>query len=294
MRSQFVVRGALDNVALVIAMNLEICFIAIFVIAFRAIAGLIISFKLTTLCRARNFSGRDTTTWRYTLNLPNPTAMSPDVLLVFKTGLRVTHFVALVVGLGAATLLDLIILRFLATKKVTRDHYHTVEFASRIVAVGLALLWASGVGFLVYYGMFDPEKLGNQKIWAKITIVGILTLNGVFIHRSVLPIIQRNVGRFLFEGLTQKQRGLLLATGVVSATSWYVPLLLGSIPQLNFVVPAWIIFAVYATLLSVGIVMTQGIARFIIPQIGMNGAAVVSSRRKKFGITQSDGAAATA
>ena len=200
------------------------------------------------------------------MDLSTLTAASPEVALALKTGLRVIHFVALVLGLGAATLLDLIILRFLAKGNVSSDHYHIVEFASKVVSVGLILLWVSGLGFLLHYGLFDPAKIGNQKIWAKMAIVAILTLNGVFIHYSVLPILRRNIGRSLFEGLSGMQRGLLLASGVVSATSWYVPLLLGSIPQLNFVVPAWIILSVYGALLSVGIGVTQGIARLIIPQ----------------------------
>ncbi len=211
------------------------------------------------------------------MDLSTLTAASPEVTLALKTGLRVTHFVGLVLGLGAATSLDLIILRFLAKGTVSSDHYHTVEFASKVVSAGLLLLWISGFGFLLHYGLFDPAKLGNQKIWAKMAIVAVLTLNGVFIHRSVLPILRRNIGRNLFDGLTSMQRGLLLASGVVSATSWYVPLLLGSVPQLNFVVPAWIILSVYAALLSVGIGVTQGIAQIVIPptaQVPFAGTAI--------------------
>jgi hypothetical protein len=194
--------------------------------------------------------------------------LSPEVALALKSGLRVVHFVGLVLGLGAATLLDLIILRFLATRQVSADNCQVVEFSAGVVTVGLALLWVTGLGFLLHYGLFDPAKLGNQKIWAKVAIVGILTLNGMFIHRSVLPLVRRNIGRGLFEGMTGRQRSLLLASGVVSATSWYVPLLLGSVPQLNFVVPAWIILSAYGVLLMLGIVLTQGIARAVLPRSG--------------------------
>jgi hypothetical protein len=192
-------------------------------------------------------------------------ALSPEAAMAFKAGLRVTHFVGLVLGLGAATLLDLIILRFLAVGTVSRDHCQIVEFSSKVVTVGLVLLWATGLGFLLHYGLFDPAKLGNQKIWAKIAIVGILTLNGIFIHKSVLPLVRSNIGRSLFHGMGNRQRHVLLASGVVSATSWYVPLLLGSVPQLNFVVPAWIILATYGALLLLGIVLTRTIGRFMLP-----------------------------
>ena len=211
------------------------------------------------------------------------TALSPEIILAIKVGLRVLHFVGLVLGLGAATLLDLIILRFLALRVVSSEHCHIVEFSSKVVTFGLALLWITGLGFLLHYGLFEPAKLGNQKVWAKMAIVAILTLNGVFIHHSVLPLVRRNNGRSLFDGLSGAQRGMLLASGVVSATSWYVPLLLGSIPQLNFVVPAWIILSVYAGLLFAGIALTQGFARVVLPRaapIVLARAPIVLARAK--------------
>jgi hypothetical protein len=200
------------------------------------------------------------------MELATLATLSPDAALALKSGLRVMHFIGLVLGLGAATLLDLIILRFLVTKWVSGENCQIVEFSSRIVTVGLVLLWVSGLGFLLHYGLLEPAKLGNQKIWAKVAVVGILTLNGTFIHRSVLPLVRASIGRGLFEGLSGRQRALLLASGVVSGTSWYVPLLLGSIPQLNFVVPAWVILAAYGAMLLAGIALTQGIARAVLPR----------------------------
>ena len=189
---------------------------------------------------------------------------SAEAAALLKTGGRVIHFIGLVLGLGAATVLDLIILRFLIAGKVADEHASIVEFSSKIVTAGLALLWLSGIGFLLLYGLFDPVKLGNQKIWAKIAIVGVLTLNGVFIHHSILPLIRARVGRSLFDGLPSRQRMLLVTSGTVSATSWYVPLLLGAVPQLNFVVPATVILAAYATALLVGIVTMNGIVRVLL------------------------------
>jgi hypothetical protein len=213
------------------------------------------------------------------MDLSTPATLSPEAALALKSGLRVLHFIGLVLGLGAATLLDLIILRFLATRQVSADNCQIVEFSAKVVTVGLALLWISGFGLLLHYRLFDPAHLGNQKVWAKIAIVGILTLNGMFIHHSVLPLVRRNIGRGLFEGLSESQRSLLLASGVVSGTSWYVPLLLGSIPQLNFVVPAWVILCAYGVLLTLGIALTQGIARAVLPRIGTVSTSTLTVNR---------------
>lgn len=175
--------------------------------------------------------------------------LSSDPASWIRTGLRVVHFCGLVLGVGAATLLDLIIARFVLMRGISKEHVHVIEFSSKVVTVGLGLLWISGVGFLIHYGFFDPEKLQNPKIWAKIAIVAVLTVNGILVHYFVLPRIRIQLGKRLLDDLSHSHCSLLLLAGTVSAISWYVPLMLGAIPQLNFVVPAEAILLSYALVL---------------------------------------------
>ena len=170
----------------------------------------------------------------------------------------------LLLGLGAATTLDIFIAKFMITGRIKKEYCEFIDFCSNIVSVGLVILWTTGVGFLVHYYEFDSTKLSNQKVWAKIAIVAVLSLNGAFIHRTVLPLMRNRVGRNLFYGLTSRQRSLLLVSGAVSVTSWYVPLLLGTFPQLNFL-PALPILTVYFVLLLLAIGATHGFARLKVP-----------------------------
>ncbi len=180
-----------------------------------------------------------------------------------KTGLRVVHFCGLVLGVGAATLLDLIIARFILMRGISFEHVYVVDFSSKIVAIGLGLLWISGVGLLIHYGVFEPAKLQNPKIWAKIAIVAVLSVNGLLVHYFVLPRIRNQVGKRLLEGLSPSDCSLVLLTGTVSVISWYVPLILGAVPQLNYVVPAEMILSGYALLLiAVNIVIHGAIVFF--------------------------------
>jgi hypothetical protein len=48
-----------------------------------------------------------------------------------RTGLRVVHFCGLVLGVGAATLLDLIITRFILMRGISYEHVYVVDFSSR-------------------------------------------------------------------------------------------------------------------------------------------------------------------
>lgn len=166
-----------------------------------------------------------------------------------KGGIRIVHFIGLALGLGTATFLDLMIVRFMLRSKIRQAHADAFHFGTRVVTVGLLLLWASGLGFLAHYMAFDPEKLGNPKIWAKLTIVVVLTLNAVYLHRAVLPLVDQQISRTLFAGLSVRQRIMMLIGGTTSATSWYVPVALGSIPQFNNSLAANHIWALFCALL---------------------------------------------
>ena len=203
--------------------------------------------------------------------------LSSDPAAWIRTGLRIVHLCGLVLGVGAATLLDLIIARFVLMRGISKEHIHVIDFSSRIVTVGLSLLWISGIGFLIYYGFFDPVKLQNPKIWAKIAIVAVLSINGILVHFFVLPRIRNQVGKRLLDGLSQFHCSLLLLAGTVSAISWYVPLMLGAIPQLNFVVPAEVILVSYALLLIAVNTVIQGA---IVVFLGDYSMPVISDRSK--------------
>jgi hypothetical protein len=129
------------------------------------------------------------------------------------------------------------------------------------VTAGLALLWLSGLSLLAYYSAFDLAALQNPKVWAKVAIVAVLTLNGLFIHAAVLPLIARQAGRGLFDGVSEVGKSLFLTAGAVSITSWYVPLFLAVSRPLNFVVPAQAILSSYAALLVIAVIGCQLFAR---------------------------------
>jgi len=80
----------------------------------------------------------------------------------------------------------------------------------------------------------------------------------------ILPKVKMQIGRLLMEGMSTKQRSTFLVSGVLSATSWCVPLMLGALPQLNFVVPMMVILMAYGLLLAAAIVVSHSLL-FVLP-----------------------------
>jgi CDP-diglyceride synthetase len=187
-----------------------------------------------------------------------------------KGGIRIVHFIGLALGLGTATFLDLLMLRFMVRSKVRPTHVQAFNFGTKIVTAGLVMLWISGLGFLGYYGLFEADKLANPKIWAKLSVVGVLTANAVYLHKVVLPMVEQQVSRPLFAGLSVQQRMLMLVGGATSATCWYVPVALATIPQFNNSIPANQIWACFCALL---------IAVNAVAVAGLFAGKLVSSRR---------------
>jgi hypothetical protein len=177
-------------------------------------------------------------------------------MLHIKTFLIMAHLFGLTIGLGGATILDVIFLRLIVQgRAIQSTHARLVALISKLVTWALVMLWLSGIGFLLQYWKDSPELLANPKLYAKVAIVGILTLNGLVLHARVLPIIYQNVGRPLFDDLGSRQQLLMVACGTISMISWYTPFFLGVAREMNFVVPASWILTAYAGLVVAAIGM---------------------------------------
>ncbi|WP_244965547.1 hypothetical protein [Methylobacterium soli] len=169
------------------------------------------------------------------LAVPLPAPLPPVRLLTLLVGM---HLVGLCLGLGGATMLDFWILRWMRWGGMPPEIERTFLFISKVVSVGIGLLWLSGLGFLALYAVEAPEKLANPKLWAKILVVVVLTVNGLLIHALVLPSVLRDVRRPMLAGASGIEAGIFLVSGAVSGVSWYTAFALGLMRELNDRVPA--------------------------------------------------------
>lgn len=144
------------------------------------------------------------------------------------------HLSGLAFGVGGAWILDLYILRKMYKSPVSKENIQIIKFVSKVVLIGLAMLWVSGLAFLVFYSVMQPELLLNHKIWAKLAIVIVLSANGYYLHKFVIPLIVNNHGKILIRVLSLRQINSLTFIGCISFVSWPLVMFLGTFKSINF------------------------------------------------------------
>jgi hypothetical protein len=180
------------------------------------------------------------------LSVPLPDPLPQLKVLTLLVGI---HLLGMCFGLGGATMLDLWILRWMRKGSLPVEIGRTFHFISDAVTIGLCLLWLSGLGFLALYAMESPEKFENPKLWAKVIVVIVLTINGMIIHAFVLPEALRDLSRPLLFGVSRGRAALFLASGAISGVSWYTAFAFGIFRELNNSVTFTLLVIMWLTLI---------------------------------------------
>lgn len=161
------------------------------------------------------------------------------------------HVFGAVVGFGGAIMSDAIFVSSLRDRKITKTELRFLTLGSRVVWIGLLVLVVSG--FLLY--LTDAATYNTSaKFLSKMTVVGIIVLNGLLIHLRLYPLMHDSVGKRLRDrSAFMQQSSTFLVGGVISVVSWFTTLVLGlwrGIPYLY----SEIIFT-YILVICIGVVV---------------------------------------
>lgn len=136
------------------------------------------------------------------------------------------HLIACCVAVGLVLTSDFAMIRQLlrGSDATVADHHH-LENLKHTVSLALQALWVTGILIIV----LDMASKGavyllNPKLQAKILIVSLLTLNGVLLHRTIMPALAK-AGTLL--RLEPSMRNLAIFAGTVSGVSWFYAAMLG-------------------------------------------------------------------
>ena len=170
--------------------------------------------------------------------------------LYLKTPLVFFHFVLAAFALVTVVRLDFIILGTY-TLPVSPDFLSRIKRAQGVMILYLLGLWVTGLLLVVYGAFFQPEFLFNQKLWCKLAVVVVLTLNGGLVHRLSKHVeVNKSFSEFSAFMGTQ-----LCAVGAISSVSWLWACFLGVARPWNHVLPWQMIGHFYAATLGLAILV---------------------------------------
>lgn len=110
---------------------------------------------------------------------------------MLKTLIVFIHLFATCVAIGTIVLTDLRLLAKVMGYRVVIPKPERLE--TFLITAALTLLYATGA-LIVYLGLqANPEYLDNQKLQAKLVLVGVLTVNAVVLHKAVFSILGRSL-----------------------------------------------------------------------------------------------------
>lgn len=167
------------------------------------------------------------------------------------------HFLGLALGLGGATVTDILFFNFLKDFSISKKEADVMRVLSNIIVVGLVLLFLSGI-FLFLSDI--PKYRASDAFTAKMLIVMVITFNGILMHKYIAP----HMVHLSFKNRTKAlqllhhRRRIAFGMGAVSFTSWYFVFLLSMLKRmLPTTVSLSDILSVYIGLTLIAVVIGQ-------------------------------------
>jgi hypothetical protein len=109
---------------------------------------------------------------------------------MFRTLIVYVHLLATCIAIGTIVLTDLRLMAKVMGYRVVIPKPERLE--TTIITVALTLLYLTGAA-IVFLGVeANPDYLENEKLLAKLLLVGLLTVNAVMLHKAVFPILGRS------------------------------------------------------------------------------------------------------
>ena len=144
-----------------------------------------------------------------------------EFFLIHKRIFLTMHLMGVAVGMGGATITDLLFFNFLRDFKISRKEAEVMRILSNVIMVALAVLYLSGAALF----LSDPSKfMQSPAFLAKASIVVVLTINGIIMHKFIAPhMVRFSFLRHPIHGHQKihKMRAVAFAMGAISFTSWY-------------------------------------------------------------------------
>lgn len=164
-----------------------------------------------------------------------------------KTLVIYIHLISACIAVGVLLMQDLALAKTRGNA-LSAQGIDELKRTATIISGSLGALWISGLVLVLMGYLENPQQyLLNQKLWAKFSVVSILTLNGFVLHRFSFPRVVSQTG---VAKLDHVEKTLVVLSGSTSTLSWLFSCYLGIARPWNFTVSFGFVMFVYLGLLA--------------------------------------------
>lgn len=177
-----------------------------------------------------------------------------------KTLVVYAHLLAACISIGILLIQDLSLAKSRG-KALSASAIKELTKSAEIMFVALVVLWLTGLALVLLGYLENPQQyLMNEKLWAKFTVVSVLTLNGIALHYFSFPRVTSRRGLL---DLPTFEQILVTITGAISSTSWLFACYLGIARPWNYTVDYNFVMFIYAGLLIGAIIVAGEVLRMM-------------------------------
>jgi hypothetical protein len=132
------------------------------------------------------------------------------------------HIFAMAIGLGGATVSDILFFKFLNDYKISKKEVEVLHVLKDVIMGAMLIITLSGLGlYLPNMAAYNT----SAGFMLKATITGVVLINGIALHMVIAPhMLKLNLHQK--SKLHIEYRKLAFALGAISVTSWYSAFLL--------------------------------------------------------------------
>lgn len=164
----------------------------------------------------------------------------------------ILHLAGVALGLGAATITDILFFSFLKDNKISAKEAGIMKNLSTVIWIALLILVISGIGLYIP----QIERLSvSGKFLVKVCALGVIFINGLFLNFYAQPRIQKIAFSGTLPEMKRRTRKIFFVLGGVSISSWWFIFILGSLR--GVLIPFMPLLLVYIALLVVAIIGSQ-------------------------------------
>ncbi|MEY2641157.1 MAG: hypothetical protein RL150_550 [Candidatus Parcubacteria bacterium] len=181
------------------------------------------------------------------------------ILESLNTPILWMHLLGFALGVGGATITDIMFLKFLRDFTISKDEDAVLRTLSQVIWIGLLFVVISGIGLY----LLNAETLHeSSKFLLKMVVVAVIIINGAFLNLYVSPkLVTLSWNALPALKPVLRLRRAAFALGAISFVSWYSAFILGSIDSAPFTFTE--LLGIYGGLLLIAVVGSQILERML-------------------------------